>query len=91
MKPTTAGTSRWIRALLKGLLLGAAVIGGCAAMSPADCTSADWYQLGFRDGLFGLQRQDGVYAAQCSGLDATRYAQGWQEGKWEFDSRTRKE
>ena len=35
--------------------------------------------------------QDGVYAAQCSGMDAARYAQGWQEGKWEFDSRTRKE
>ena len=89
MKPTNAGMSPWIRALLAG----AAVIGGCAAMSDTQCRSADWYEVGYRDGIFGLQPQDGVYAHQCAGasVDLARYAQGWREGKWEFDSRMRKD
>ena len=63
MKPTNAGMSPWIRALLAGA------------------------------GIFGLQPQDGVYAHQCAGagVDLARYVQGWREGKWEFDSRMRKD
>jgi len=45
------------------------------------------------DGIFGLQPRDGVYAHQCAGasVDLARYVQGWREGKWEFDSRMRKD
>ena len=91
MKPTNAGMNPWTRVLL----VAAGIIGGCAAMSDPECRSADWYQVGYRDALYGLQPQDGAYAHQCerSGakVDRARYGQGWREGKWEFDSRMRKD
>ena len=56
------------------------------------CRQADWYDLGFRDAIFGIQPQDAVYASQCqpSGakVDVARYAQGWREGRYEADART---
>jgi len=65
---------------------------GCAGLEAEDCRRADWYELGFRDAMYGLQRQEDAYAEQCAphGLkvDAARYAQGWREGKYEFDRRT---
>ena len=65
---------------------------GCAGLSPTECSSADWYQVGFRDGLFGLQRRDEAYAYQCTQSggakpDRVLYAKGWQEGVWEADAR----
>jgi hypothetical protein len=53
------------------------------------CRAANWYDLGFRDAIFGLQRQDDVYARQCEGVrvDTARYVQGWIEGKYEADAR----
>ena len=68
------------------------LIGACAPMSEGECRSADWYQLGYRDGIYGIQRQDEVYAFQCGKAsapapDRARYAQGWQEGWWEFERR----
>ena len=67
--------------LLLPLLL---LLGGCASV---DCRTADWYEPGFRDAIFGMQPQDGVYASQCEKIDAARYMQGWREGKYEADSR----
>jgi uncharacterized protein DUF2799 len=65
---------------------------GCASLDQASCRRADWYDLGFRDAIFGIQRQDDVYALQCEPygvkVDVARYAQGWQEGKYEADQRT---
>lgn len=75
---------RWV--LLIALLLSA-----WAGLDPAECRGADWYDLGFRDAIFGLQRQDDVYAQHCErhGIkaDIARYAQGWREGKYEADQR----
>ena len=72
-------------------LLVLVLLAGCASMDPAGCRGANWYDLGFRDALFGLQRQDDVYALQCEPrgfkVDAARYRQGWQEGKYEADLR----
>jgi hypothetical protein len=66
-------------------------LGACAGLDDAGCRQADWYDLGFRDAIFGMQRQDDVYASQCGArgtkVDVARYAQGWKEGKWEADSR----
>jgi hypothetical protein len=56
-------------------------------MDQSACANADWYDLGFRDAIFGLQRQDNTYSSQCGKLDVARYAQGWQEGKYEADQR----
>jgi hypothetical protein len=73
------------------LLLPVVLLAGCTGMDPAGCRQADWYDLGFRDAIYGLQPQDPVYARQCepSGVkvDAARYAQGWREGRYEADAR----
>jgi hypothetical protein len=65
---------------------------GCAGIDADACRGADWYRLGFRDAMYGLQRQDYAYESQCAPyavtLDSARYAQGWREGKYEFDRRT---
>jgi hypothetical protein len=64
---------------------------GCAGMSAEQCRDANWYDLGFRDAIFGIQRQDDVYAGQCAphavSPDVARYAQGWREGTYEFEAR----
>ena len=76
---------------MKARLLMLLVVFGCASLDDAGCRHADWYDLGFRDAIFGIQRQDDVYASQCEPrgvkVDVARYAQGWKEGKWEADSR----
>lgn len=77
----------------RGLMLAAACLtfAGCVSMDAAECRDADWYSVGFRDGLYGMQRMDFVYGEQCSKhgakLDTAAYAKGWQEGVWELDSR----
>jgi hypothetical protein len=76
---------------MKALVVTAtvAILTGCATISDAECQKP--YDVGFRDAIFGLQRQDTVYAPMCSArgaqLDIAAYAQGWQEGKYEFDRR----
>jgi hypothetical protein len=66
-------------------------LGGCVTMDASECRSANWYEIGFRDGLFGMQRMDVAYDEQCSKQgakpDIVAYAKGWQEGLWEFDAR----
>jgi|RhiMethySRZTD1v2_1073278.scaffolds.fasta_scaffold5022903_1 hypothetical protein len=66
-------------------------LAGCVTMDASECRGADWYQLGFRDGLYGLQRMDTVYEEQCgkhgAKPDTAAYAKGWQEGVWEYDKR----
>ena len=60
-------------------------------MSAEDCRGADWQQLGFRDGLYGIQRMDAVYGGQCekhgARVDSAAYGKGWQDGKWEYEKR----
>ena len=76
---------------MKSWLLVSLLLCGCASLDDAACRKADWYDLGFRDAIFGMQRQDEVYASQCeprgAKVDVARYAQGWKEGKWEADNR----
>ena len=73
-------------------LLAAVVLSGCAGLDDSACRQADWYDLGFRDAIFGIQPQDFVYARQCEPfgikVDAARYSQGWREGRYEADART---
>ena len=67
-------------------------LGGCAVIDADTCRTAEWQMMGFRDALYGMQPQDEVYRHRCEQhgikIDAARYAQGWQEGKYEFDRRT---
>jgi hypothetical protein len=71
------------------LVAAVAALTGCATLDAAQCQSP--YEVGFRDAIFGLQPQESLYAPLCSRngvqLDAPRYVQGWQEGKYEFDRR----
>ena len=67
------------------VLLAVAILTGCASLDANQCANA--YDLGFRDAIFGLQRQENTYSSQCGRLDVARYAQGWQEGKYEADRR----
>lgn len=66
-------------------------LSGCVAMDAAQCRDANWYEIGFRDGLFGMQRMDTAYEQECgrhgAKTDPAAYAKGWQEGLWEFDAR----
>jgi hypothetical protein len=66
-------------------------LAGCAGMDAAQCRSAGWYDVGFRDGLFGMQTQSNVYEDQCTRhgtkIDSARYAEGWQHGYWELQTR----
>ena len=71
------------------LLLAVAILTGCASLDQSACSNA--YETGFRDAIFGLQRQDDIYGPVCSRqgarIDVARYAEGWQEGKYEFERR----
>ena len=66
-------------------------LGACVSMEASECRSANWYDIGFRDGLSGMQRMDVAYDEQCGKQgakpDVVAYAKGWQEGVWEFDQR----
>ena len=70
-------------------VLAVAILTGCASVDASQCANA--YDLGFRDAIFGLQRQDGLYVPLCerqnARLDVARYSQGWQEGLYEFERR----
>ena len=65
---------------MKCWALASLFLGGCAVLDDAGCRQADWYDLGFRDAVFGIQRQDDVYADQCAPcgvkVDVACYAQG---------------
>ena len=67
------------------------LLAGCAGMDEVECRRANWYDLGFRDAIFGIQRQDDLYTLQCEPhgvkVDVARYLDGWVEGKYEADRR----
>jgi hypothetical protein len=73
------------------LAFASLTLAACASMDANECRGTDWYQIGYRDGLFGLQRRDESYAYLCGqhGVtpDRAAYGKGWQEGWWENDAR----
>jgi hypothetical protein len=68
------------------------LLAACAGMSDAECRTANWYDLGYRDARFKLQSQDGIYAQQCERhgvkIDAAHYDEGFRQGRWDFPDRT---
>ena len=60
-------------------------------MNEAECRSADWHGLGWRDGLAGLRPYIHQYEHACAAskvqVAEKEYLAGWQEGKWEYDRR----
>ena len=72
-----------------GLLL---LLTGCAGLTEADCRSANWYDLGRRDGdVYGLSPMIDQYSYQCAAYgvqaDATQYMRGWEIGDQEYRAR----
>lgn len=71
------------------ILLAAGLLAGCAPALVGDCTSTDWYALGFRDGQAGRTsaRWD-AYRSACADHDQTAdresYLRGRREGLREY-------
>jgi len=65
-----------------------AALAGCAGMTENECRSADWAQLGERDGISGNQPRIEVYAHQCGRYQVAAaerpYLDGWWVGHAEF-------
>lgn len=69
--------------LIMALLLAA--LAGCASMSKEECLTAEWTEVGMRDGQNGEPRAtfvDHVKACQEAGVvaDQRRYMAGWERG-----------
>ena len=74
------------------LLFCVLLIGGCAAMTQSACGSANWYEVGERDGLIGVPPRIDTYAYQCSKqqvqVSAADYMNGWWTGNATYRDRT---
>ena len=61
---------------------------GCVAMTESECRSADWAQLGERDGISGSRPRIDQYAYQCGQYSVRAaekdYMDGWWNGNAEF-------
>jgi Protein of unknown function (DUF2799) len=76
---------------MRGTALLLLLLAGCAGMDGVGCSRANWYDLGYRDAIFGILPQDDLYAQNCERhgvkVDVTRYRQGFREGMYEADIR----
>jgi hypothetical protein len=74
------------------LLFLAVILAGCAGMSENECRSANWYELGERDGLYGNLPRIDTYAFQCERHNAQaareQYLEGWWIGNATYRDRT---
>jgi hypothetical protein len=72
-------------------IAAAALAAGCVTMTEPECRSANWYDYGWREGLAGLRPMYEVYSYKCEAFkvkaNESEYMKGWNEGKWEYDSR----
>ena len=66
-------------------------LAACAGMDAAECRGASWYDVAFRDAIFGLQPQDELYDRRCGPhgvqVDRARYREGWIHGYYEQQQR----
>lgn len=73
------------------ILAGLAALNGCAALTEAECRSADWRQIGGRDGVTGNRPFIDVYVEQCKrhgvAPAVAAYMEGWQVGYWDWIQR----
>jgi hypothetical protein len=74
------------------LAAAAMTLTACTSMDAAECRGASWFDIGYRDGLLGLQQTaDVIYENQCGkhgvALDVAEYRKGWQNGNWVYEHR----
>jgi Protein of unknown function (DUF2799) len=80
----------WTR--ISAALAVLALSAGCSPMTQTQCASANWYDLGYRDGdMYGIQPRIDQYAYQCRAVgveaQAPAYLAGWKDGYGERASR----
>ena len=81
-----------LRSLRTSAFLAVLALGGCAGeMTSAECSSANWYDVGYRDARYKMQSRADQYADQFGrdvvNVDAARYEQGLREGRYDFPDR----
>jgi hypothetical protein len=79
--------------MMRGALLLALLLSGCAGLSESECRATDWYQRGKRDGeIYGARGQIDQYRHQCARFavkpDEAAYNLGWDDGNMEYRQRT---
>jgi hypothetical protein len=80
------------RSLRTSAVLALLALGGCAGgMTSAECSGANWYDLGYRDARYKMQSRVDQYAHQCGqhgvNVDAAGYEQGLRQGRYDFPDR----
>ncbi len=64
------------------LTLASFALGGCATLSKDECRSADWYDIGVRDGANGRgEEYVARHAEACAKLDIAPDRERWQAGR----------
>lgn len=70
-----------MKAPFLGIPLLAMTLTGCATLSEQQCLSADWYQLGRSDALYGHDtHQVELHRRACSKIDVVPDYAAWQAG-----------
>ena len=73
---------------MRYIVLVCIALAGCAAMTENECRTANWAELGERDGITGNRPRIDTYAYQCAryNLRAAEkdYLDGWWVGNAEF-------
>lgn len=74
------------------LVVLVALFAGCAGLSEAECRSADWAELGRRDGAMGMNWQVDQHAHRCAAFgvkaDETAYLEAWRAAYADWSMRT---
>ncbi|RZJ26683.1 MAG: DUF2799 domain-containing protein [Haliea sp.] len=74
----------WWRAAQAAVLGAAALLTGCASLSPAECATANWRQIGIQDGSQGRTDRAAAHHDACAkagiAVDVASYRAGRGEG-----------
>ena len=76
---------------MRALLLLCIALGGCAAMTEAECRGTNWYERGRTDArIYAIQPTIARYARECAAygvqLPEAAYMDGWRIGYGEWNT-----
>jgi len=70
-----------MRACMALVLAASALLAGCESLSPAECATADWRQLGIQDGSRGRTDRAAAYYESCAKAGIPMNAAVYREGR----------